>query len=92
MKNIFNNHKHELAGKVVRIKSGQFKGLEYHIEDYWDRIAGVSWMDADGNPACLHYAIRSATEGIPTDNNVLYGKIGALGYLVHISELGEEIK
>lgn len=89
---MINSKKHELAGKIVKIKSGALKGHEYHIEDYWDRVSGVSWMYADGNPACLRYAFRAALDGLPADNNVLCGKIGALGHLVHASELGEEIK
>ena len=48
-------------------------------------------MVCDGNPACLVYAMRSATQDqdIPLDDEVLYGKIGSLGHLVHISEIEE---
>lgn len=93
MKNkIINNEKHPLSGKTVKIKSGEFKDQEYTIEDYWDRVSEISWMYADGNPACLIYAIRAATNNLPEDDNVLYGKIGCLGHLVHVSELGEEVK
>ncbi|PQM51799.1 hypothetical protein C5U48_12790 [Mycolicibacter virginiensis] len=61
--------------------------VEYHVEDWWDRLAGGSWMFADGNPAAMAYAVRSAFKGLPIDNEVLYGKVGALGYLVHVSEI-----
>lgn len=88
---MINQNKYEHAGKLVKIKSGTLKGHDYHVEDYWDRVAGISWMNANGNPACLGYAIRSAKDNLPTDNNVLYGKIGALGHLVHTSEIGEVI-
>ena len=46
--------------------------------------------DARGNPACLDYAVRSSSleDGLPTDDEVLYGKIGGYGKLVHISEVG----
>lgn len=83
-----------LAGKVVRIKAGithpqvsGFGGSEYHVEDWWDRVAGKSWMDCNGNPACLIYAMRSGFDGLPTDDQVLYGKIDGLGHLVHMSEI-----
>ena len=48
-------------------------------------------MDSQGNPACIKYAFRSGFGGLPPDNEVVYGKVGALGYLVHSSELGEEV-
>lgn len=62
-------------------------GTEYHIEGYWDEITGTSWMFSDGNPAALNYAMRAAVAGLPIDNDVLYGKIGAFGFLIHRSEV-----
>lgn len=81
--------KHELAGKTVTIKNGDLKGKEYTIEDYWDRLSDVSWGMADGNPACMIYALRTGMQEfrVPRDDEVLYGKIGFLGHLVHVSEL-----
>ena len=76
-----------LAGQTVAIISGHFEGMEYVVEDWWDRVAGKSWMWSDGNPAAMFYGIRSAKDELPTDNQVLYGKIGASGYLLHISEV-----
>lgn len=48
-----------------------------------------SWMDSNGNPAAMMYAIRTGSQGfdVPIDNEVVYGKIGSLGYLFHVSEL-----
>jgi hypothetical protein len=62
---------------------------EYRVEDWWDRLAGGSWMFADGNPAAVTYALRSALSAnpVPVDDEVLYGKIGPFGQLVHISEV-----
>ncbi len=79
------------AGKVVRIKASapQLGGSEYRVEDWWDRLGYGSWMHQNGNPACLNYAIRSGLAGLPTDDEVLYGKIGAFGHLVHVSEIEE---
>lgn len=83
------NEKSNLAGKTVKIKSSikDLGNKDYVVEDWWDRVAGKSWMNCDGNPACLKYAIRSGFSGLPFDNEVLYGKIGHFGELIHISEI-----
>lgn len=82
---------HSLAGKTVRIKSGDYAGHDYRIEDWWDHLTGKGWGESDGNPACINYAIRAAMvrQPLPDDDEVVYGKIGAFGYLVHVSELGD---
>jgi hypothetical protein len=92
---------HPLAGKTVTINSkaadpvqgAVVPGAEYRIEDYWDseRVFGKSWMFSDGNFAALHYAMRSAAANLPLDDEVVYGKIGAFGHIVHISELGDPV-
>lgn len=81
--------KHPMAGKTVTIKSGNLKGHPYTIEDWHDRVIGQSWRTAVGNPACLQYAARIGSQEfhVPSNDNVVYGKIGAFGYLVHVSEL-----
>jgi hypothetical protein len=78
----------EGAGKTFALK---IDGIEIRVEDYWDRIAGKSWMDAEDNPAAIRYGIRSGSTGLPFDDEVVYGKVGCsgLGHLVHVSELGE---
>lgn len=78
-----------LAGKTVTIKTGSLAGQEFRVEDYWDRVNnGVGWGESIGNPAALIYAMRIGSEGeVPLDNEVLYGKIGYLGHLVHVSEI-----
>lgn len=88
---------HPLAGQTVKLKKGVTDpaqgmvvgGASYRIEDYWKTLTGGSWMDADGNIAALHYAVRSVVNNLPMDDNVLYGKIGSLGHLVHVSEIEE---
>lgn len=74
----------EGAGQTYKIGDA-----DYRVEDWWDRVAGKSWMDSDGNPACIDYALRSAHAALPIDNEVVYGKVGRIGCLVHVSELGE---
>ena len=60
----------------------------FWVEDWWENVYGRSWMVADGNPAAMVYGIRTGLRGcVPTDNEVLYGKIDGLGYLFHVSEL-----
>lgn len=69
-------------------RSGELKpGMSFHVDDYWDRLGGGSWMDARGNPACLKYAMRSGFAGLPLDDEVIYGKVNGLGHLVHVSEI-----
>lgn len=85
---------HELAGTTVTLEltrngQGIASGAEFTVEDWWDRITGKSWMFAQGNPAALAYAGRAAA--LPLDDEVVYGKIGGLGHLVHVSELGERV-
>lgn len=83
----------DYSGQTVTIKDGftdPFNGeipagTKYAVEGYWDEITGGSWMFANANPTCLNYAVRSV--GLPMDNEVLYGKIGAFGFLVHVSEV-----
>ncbi|MEH3129409.1 MAG: hypothetical protein PGN30_00010 [Mycolicibacterium neoaurum] len=77
-----------LSGKTVTVDLGKGE-QDYHVEDYWDRVTGGSWMYAEGNPAALQYAIRAGmrTDPLPIDNEVLYGKIGPYGQLVHTSEV-----
>ncbi len=89
-----------LAGQTVRIRKGVtdpaqgavVAGAEYRVEDWWDRVSGGSWMTAQGNPAALQYAMRTSVtdlngHDVPIDDEVLYGKVGPFGHLVHLFEL-----
>lgn len=81
------NENQNFSGKEFVIKNGSLKGQKIKIEDYWEKVAGISWMLANGNPAAMEYAIRGAIDDLPIDNKVFYGKIGGLGMLVHESEI-----
>ena len=81
------NEKSELAGETVKIISGELAGSDYRVEDWWENVSGKSWMFSQGNMACIKYAVRNAKDNLPVDNDVLYGKIGAFGHLVHITEI-----
>lgn len=74
------------AGCTYLLKNG----TEFRIEDYWDRVYGKSWGVSDGNWAAMAYAVRAGIEGLPWDDEVVYGKDPAgLGHLIHVNELGE---
>lgn len=90
---------HPLAGKVVRLspkaqdphRNEVVPDTEFRVEDWWDHLTGGSWSTADRNPAALKYAMRAGFAFLPWDDEVVYGKIGAFGHLVHVSELGDVI-
>lgn len=85
--------KHPLAGKNARyaLKSddGDPREGECRVEDWWDRMNGVSWMHSGSNPAALQYAMRSAQAHLPIDDDVVYVKIGPFGHILHSTELRE---
>lgn len=87
---------HPLAGQTVTLRCApdpdRLDGQAFQIEDWWENVSGGSWMDAVGNLACLKYAMRSAFANLPTDNEVVYGKVGGLGHLIHVSELGAPVE
>ncbi len=87
---------HPFAGKTVKIKkdvtpypgSDSFGGEVFRLRDWWDRVSGgQSWLCCKDNMACVMYAVRSGIGELPTDDEVVYGKIGTFGHLVHVSEL-----
>ena len=86
-------NKHPLAGREVRLKCADdpdgLNGSIMVVEDWWQNVAGKSWMMCDGNPACLKYALRSAFSGLPTDDEVIYGHVCGMGHLVHQSEIDQ---
>lgn len=87
-----NNHAapHPLAGQTVTLTAsvhGQAGPHEFTVEDWNDRLFGQPWTDMVGHPASLAYAVRSAAAGLPLDNEVVYGKVGCFGHLVHVSEI-----
>ena len=91
---ILHDKKSPLYQKEVKIKPHvyhfqikNFGGSIIKIDDWWDRMSGGSWMEWNEYAVCTIYAMRVVLNDIPSDNNVLYGKIGDSGYLVHISEL-----
>jgi hypothetical protein len=82
-------HKEEssLRGQTLKIIRGAFKGKEFFVRDWWDRVGGHSWIMPKGSEVCLAYGKRVNDENLPIDNEVLFGKIGHLWLLIHLSEL-----
>jgi len=83
-----------LAGKEVTFNNAEMHGnRRIFIEDWWDRVSGESWRTSaeEGVQAACVYAARLVEDDdIPRDNQVLYGKLGNMGCLVHESEIAED--
>ena len=87
---------HELAGKTVRLNlAAEAPNLQttatFRVEDWFENVVGMGWKSAKdtGNWAAKNYGLRAKIGGLPQDNDVVYGKVGGLGHIIHISELGE---
>jgi hypothetical protein len=87
-----------LAWSTVTIKSDVplIGGKQFVVEDWHDRIEGGFGVK-ERSPVWIQYAMRrdsrlqnlaAVREALANvDDDVLYGKIGWQGYLVHVSEL-----
>lgn len=84
-----------LSGKCVKLKDSVIdpvqnqvvSGAEFVVEDWFDRLLGQSWMGSGHNWAAIQYALRLKANNLPIDDEVLYGKIGAFGHAIHVSEI-----
>lgn len=84
------NVKVKLAKDIIDPYSGVIPaGTMYHIEDTWKNMSGNSVVDsaANGNYAALNYMLRAVKAEILDIENVYYGKINGLGFVVHKSEI-----
>lgn len=90
---------HPLAGQTVEIRPHApvtFRdGALFVVEDWWENLDGERWTVSclGGRPAALIYGLRAVDnesnlrpEFEPVDD-VVYGKIGAFGHILHDSEL-----
>ena len=75
------------AGKTVKTSSGE----TIRIEDYWENVNGRSWKIVKGNHSVGIYKKRIKKNMLPEDNEVLYGKIGSIGLIIHVTEIIGEI-
>lgn len=85
-------------GKKYSIKHSPALAAKYgvanpviKIEGRDKDVFGRSWMNANGNPAALGFAVRTGFEHIDgaDDSEVYYGKINGMGELVYAAELEE---
>lgn len=84
---VIHKKSHPLAGKTAKVATTN-GNAEFRVEDYWDRVSGESWRtSAARNPAAMDYSVRRLRGGLPADDEVVYGKVGAFGHLVHVTEL-----
>ncbi len=74
----------QLSREDQNIRTGDL----FHVGDWWERISPGPWMTAAHDRAAAKYTVRSEAAGLPTDGEIVYGQIGGVGYLVHVSELG----
>ena len=74
---------------VKDYSSQVISGKDITILGYWDEINGKGWSQSNGNMAAVMFAFRIGFSGYPPppDDQVLYGKIGSISYLVCIDEL-----
>ncbi|QBI97727.1 hypothetical protein SEA_DOGFISH_38 [Gordonia phage Dogfish] len=75
---------------VVRVKSiaaDNPQPMVLMVEDYWDRVTGGSWQTAVDSGEALAYGLRAGFARLPLDDEVLYGTIGSVTLLVHVSEI-----
>lgn len=89
--------KHPSSGDTVQVRfvgagheqipASKDGPVDFVIEDWWDHLTGGSWMFAEGNPAAIVYAIRGGLNGLPLDDDVVYGKVDGRGHLAHVSEI-----
>ncbi len=65
------------------------EGIELQIEvvDWWDRLVNRSWNKCLASRTCLHYAMRSAWDNLPANDDVLLVSANGERCLMHVSEL-----
>lgn len=74
--------------EIVKIKFVDEEGVhDFRVEGLWEDVSGnsVSHSVDEGNIAAVNYYMRAIKNDLPL-TQVYYGKVGALGYLVHESE------
>jgi len=68
------------------VKSGTWKDLVFTSQGEFHELAKMSWRESL-IPAAVNYGMRYLRDGLPADDNVLYGLIGAVEVCIHKSEL-----
>lgn len=92
---MIHEEEHPRSGQTVTVKLDRKAGPaiepgehKFEVLDWWDRLTGGTWrLPKHPNWACIHYQATAPAAGLPLDNEVVYGHIEKLGYLVHVSEI-----
>lgn len=83
---------HPLTNKRVLLKTNdELDGKVFMVEDWCENLIGCSWQDGE-HIVCLNYFSRTIGEGSKHDDEVVGGKIGQFSFLVHQSEIGDEVE
>lgn len=81
---MYHDTKSPLAGKTVKLKNG----TKFRVEDYYDRcFIGHSINREHGSAVANTYAARRDAHKLPADDEVLYGKVGIISGVIHVSEI-----
>ena len=88
------------AGITVRVRSDisfymipQFATMVFTVQDYYDRVIGMSWQDSKGsslsqsNQPVVIYSIRQRLNKLPLDDEVLIGTLNGDTVLLHYNEI-----
>ena len=87
---IIHEKPHPKAGQAVTIASGPLHGLQLRVEDWWDRINGMSLSESveAGIPAAIAYVtVLVDYPTIPRDDEIVYGTVHGAGKLVHVQDI-----
>ena len=85
----YTREKSPLAGKTVRVVSGNFVGDKFVVEDYACNVFGrYDWLSVFNNPSVFEFLM---THEYRPDNKstALYGKIGPYGHILREDEVAE---
>ena len=74
---------HPMRGQKVKLKCGVY----FQLGDWWDSFGYGPWIENMHNPVCVNYGLMVVAANLPRDDEVVFGTIDGLGYMVHESEL-----
>jgi hypothetical protein len=78
--------KHPLAGRTVRVSIFD-QDEDFYVYDWFDRVFQAFWLSKAGGRSAQNYAKHAGFKGLPLDNEVVYGRVGKWGTIVHATEL-----
>jgi len=77
---------HPLARQIIELVDGR----SFQVDDWWDRVmqTSTSWYlsDVRRNFALAAFALEQAKTNLPMDDDIVYGKIGDFGVIIHVRQ------